>query len=178
MSDAPPADQTADQSADRSAALPFFVYGTLRTGGRNHALHLAGRCADVRAAVLEGAALHDGPGFPYAAPDATPGRRIIGELITVRPGAYAAALVALDRLEDCRADGTGEYVRERLAVRTAGGGSADAWVYLAGPAVAARLRARPALIASGDWTRRDEPRETDRPRESDEPRERTEPRKC
>ncbi|MEV0532450.1 gamma-glutamylcyclotransferase family protein [Kitasatospora sp. NPDC050463] len=152
MSDAPPADRPADQPG----ALPFFVYGTLRTGGRNHAVHLAGRCAAVRAAVVDGAALHDGPGFPYAVPDATPGRRVIGELITVRPGAYAAALTALDRLEDCRADGTGEYVRARLAVRTPAGGTEDAWVYLAGPAVAARLRARPALVPSGDWTRRDE----------------------
>ncbi|MEU6235760.1 gamma-glutamylcyclotransferase family protein [Kitasatospora sp. NPDC047058] len=134
--------------------LPFFVYGTLRTGGGNHAVHLAGHCADVRPAVLDGAALHDGPGFPYAVPDSAPGRRIVGELITVRPGTYGPALAALDRLEDCRADGTGEYVRERLAVRTADGGTADAWVYLAGPAVAARLRAYPALIPSGDWMRR------------------------
>ncbi|MGA5821927.1 gamma-glutamylcyclotransferase family protein [Kitasatospora sp. NPDC094028] len=133
-------------------ALPFFVYGTLRTGGRNHATHLAGRCADVRPAVLDGAALHAGPGYPFAVPDATPGRRVLGELITVRPGAYAAALATLDRLEDCRADGTGLYVRRRLAVRTATDGATQAWVYLAGPQVAARLRERPALIASGDWT--------------------------
>ncbi|MEV6975245.1 gamma-glutamylcyclotransferase family protein [Kitasatospora sp. NPDC093806] len=134
--------------------LPFFVYGTLRTGERNHAVFLAGRCAEVRTAVLDGAALHDGPGFPYAVPDAEPGRRIVGELVTVRPGAYPAALAALDRLEDCRTDGSGEYVRERLTVRTADGEPAEAWVYLAGPAVAARLRAHPALIASGDWRRR------------------------
>ncbi|MFJ9459637.1 gamma-glutamylcyclotransferase family protein [Kitasatospora sp. NPDC101447] len=134
--------------------LPFFVYGTLRSGGRNHAVHLAGRCADIRPAVLEGAALHAGPGFPYALLDARPGRRILGELITVRPGAYAGALADLDVLEECRADGTGLYVRRRLAVRTAAGGSREAWVYLAGPAVAARLRERPALIASGDWADR------------------------
>ncbi|MEE1824439.1 gamma-glutamylcyclotransferase [Streptomyces sp. BE20] len=133
--------------------LPFFVYGTLRPGGRNHAVYLAGRCAEVRGAVLEGAALHEGPGFPYAVPDAAPGRRIVGELVTVRRGAYPEALTALDRLEGCRTDGTGEYVRERLAVRTADGGTAEAWVYLAGPDVAARLRAHPALIASGDWLR-------------------------
>ncbi|MFI6844094.1 gamma-glutamylcyclotransferase [Kitasatospora sp. NBC_00085] len=139
--------------ASSAGALPFFVYGTLRTGGRNHAVHLAGRCADVRPAVLAGAALHDGPGFPFAVPDATPGRRIVGELITLRPGAYGPALAALDRLEDCRADDTGEYVRKRLAVRTADGEARDAWVYLAGPAVAARLRAQPALIPSGDWIR-------------------------
>ncbi|MFI8081032.1 gamma-glutamylcyclotransferase family protein [Kitasatospora sp. NPDC086009] len=162
MSDAPTADAptadgpTAGPPGARPGALPFFVYGTLRTGGRNHAVHLAGRCADIRPAVLEGAALHDGPGFPYAVPDGTPGRRILGELVTVRPGGYAAALAALDRLEDCRADGTGEYVRERLAVRTVAGSTEDAWVYLAGPAVAARLRVHPALVPSGDWTRRTE----------------------
>ncbi|CAN3984260.1 gamma-glutamylcyclotransferase family protein [Kitasatospora purpeofusca] len=137
------------------SALPFFVYGTLLTGERNHALFLAGRCASVRPAVLDGAALHAGPGFPYAVPDTAPGRRIVGELVTIRPAAYPAALAALDRLEDCRPDGGGEYVRERLTVRTGDGGTAPAWVYLAGPAVGARLRAQPALIASGDWRRRD-----------------------
>ncbi|MEV7771308.1 gamma-glutamylcyclotransferase family protein [Kitasatospora sp. NPDC086791] len=145
--------------------LPFFVYGTLRSGGRNHAAHLAGRCAAIRPAVLDGAALHEGPGFPYAVLDATPGRRIVGELITVRPGAYTGALAALDLLEECRADGTGLYVRRRMAVRTAAVGATavrtavagapqDAWVYLAGPAAEARLRERPALIASGDWADR------------------------
>ncbi|MFE7560396.1 gamma-glutamylcyclotransferase family protein [Kitasatospora sp. NPDC057500] len=134
--------------------LPFFVYGTLLTGGRNHAAFLAGRCAGVRAAVLEGAALHAGPGYPYAVPDPAPGRRISGELVTVRPDAHPATLAALDRLEDCRPDGRGEYVRERLAVRTADGAAVDAWVYLAGPEAAARLRAHPALIVSGDWRRR------------------------
>ncbi|MGW1172576.1 gamma-glutamylcyclotransferase family protein [Kitasatospora sp. NPDC002543] len=132
-------------------ALPFFVYGTLRSGGRNHAVHLAGRCADIRPAELEGAALHEGPGFPYAVPDPAPGRRVLGELVTVRPGAYAGALETLDRLEDCRPDGTGLYVRRRLAVRTAPGELRDAWVYLAGPRAAARLREQPALIESGDW---------------------------
>lgn len=135
-------------------ALPFFVYGTLRSDGHNHAVHLAGRCADIRPAVLEGAALHDGPGFPWAVPDPTPGRRIVGELVTVRPGAYAGALADLDRLEECRADGTGLYVRRRRAVRTASGEIREAWVYLAGPTAAAELRARPALIASGDWAQR------------------------
>ncbi|WP_030242536.1 gamma-glutamylcyclotransferase family protein [Streptomyces sp. NRRL S-350] len=135
-------------------ALPFFVYGTLRSGSRNHAVHLAGRCTDIRPAVLDGAALHAGPGFPYAVPDTEPGRRITGELITVRPGAYAGALAALDALEECRADGTGLYVRRRMAVRIATGELREAWVYLAGPGAEARLRERPALIESGDWADR------------------------
>ncbi|MEV7023286.1 gamma-glutamylcyclotransferase family protein [Kitasatospora sp. NPDC093558] len=155
MSDEPVVDEpaTGDSVADE-AALPFFVYGTLRSGGHNHARHLAGRCADIRPAVLEGAALHDGPGFPWAVPDPAPGRRIVGELVTVRPGAYAGALADLDWLEECRADGTGLYVRRRVGVRTAAGETREAWVYLAGPTVAEELRARPALIVSGDWAER------------------------
>ncbi|MFJ6135086.1 gamma-glutamylcyclotransferase family protein [Kitasatospora sp. NPDC092286] len=149
-----PTGSSAGSSADSSAGLPFFVYGTLRSDGGNHAAHLAGHCADIRSAVLDGAALHDGPGFPYALPDQAPGRRIVGELITVHADAYAPALAGLDALEGCRADGTGHYVRRRLAVRTETGETLDAWVYLAGPAVAARLRAHPALIPSGDWTQR------------------------
>ncbi|GAA1949685.1 gamma-glutamylcyclotransferase family protein [Kitasatospora viridis] len=131
--------------------LPFFAYGTLRPGLRNHQTFLAGRCALIRPAVLDGLALHDGPGYPFVLPE--PGRRVIGDLITVRPAAYRQVLAELDELEGCRADGTGLYLRERLTVRV-GGADEPAWVYLAGPAAAARLRAHPAPIASGDWTRR------------------------
>ncbi|MFI6446929.1 gamma-glutamylcyclotransferase family protein [Kitasatospora sp. NPDC050543] len=138
--------------AETPPPLPFFVYGTLRTGGHNHAVYLAGRCTSVRPAVLEGAALHEGPGFPYAVPD--PARQVVGELITVGPAAYPSVLAALDRLEDCLPDDSGLYVRRRLPVRTPGGGASEAWVYLAGPAEDARLRSAPALIASGDWSRR------------------------
>ncbi|WP_371478187.1 gamma-glutamylcyclotransferase family protein [Kitasatospora sp. NBC_00315] len=139
--------------AGAPAGLPFFVYGTLRPGGRNHPAHLAGRITAVRPALLPGAALHAGPGFPYALPDRD--RHVFGDLVTVRPDLYPAVLLALDRLEDCRPDGSGEYVRHRLPVRlTDTGAAVVAWVYLAGPGAAARLRARPAPIPSGDWTRR------------------------
>ena len=147
----PPEPDLAPPPAE-APALPFFVYGTLRTGGSNHDALLAGRCTAARPAVLPGAALHDGPGFPYAVPD--PARRIVGELLNVRAAHYGRVLRALDDLEDCRPDGSGLYVRRRLTVRTADGAETDAWVYLAGPQAAARLRAHPALIASGDWTAR------------------------
>ncbi|GAA5018988.1 gamma-glutamylcyclotransferase family protein [Kitasatospora paranensis] len=132
--------------------LPFFVYGTLRPGGRNHDRHLAGRCLRVRRAVLADAALHRGPGYPYALPDA--GASVVGELATVHPGLYDRVLADLDRLEDCTPDGDGEYVRVRLAVRTEDGAETDAWVYLAGPRIAAALSAAPAPIPSGDWSNR------------------------
>lgn len=156
MATEPPDDGPEAAPAVEPAELPFFVYGTLRPGGRNHAAHLAGRTTGTRPAVLAGAALHDGPGFPYALLD--PARHVVGELVTVRPDLHPAALpalAALDRLEDHRPDGSGEYVRPRLPVTpTDTGSTVDAWVYLAGPTPAAHLRTHPALIPSGDWTRR------------------------
>ncbi|MCX4745547.1 gamma-glutamylcyclotransferase [Kitasatospora sp. NBC_01287] len=157
--------------------LPVFVYGTLRPGGRYHDRYLGGRCERIEPAVLAGAALHDGPGYPYAVADADPTRRVRGELVTVHEAAFARVLAALDVLEECRPDGTGLYVRLRrpVTVETAPeaapapapapdlapgperGGAARtvaAWVYLAGPELTARLRAAPAPIHSGDWTAR------------------------
>ncbi|WP_327066108.1 gamma-glutamylcyclotransferase [Kitasatospora sp. NBC_01250] len=151
---------------DRS--LPFFVYGTLRPGQRNHAHFLGGHCARIQPAVLPGALLHEGPGYPYLVADPDPRRRVHGELVTVRPGEFAQVLAALDLLEECRPDGSGLYVRRPLPVTvttadsstdtgatgTPGPGPTEqvtAWVYLAGPDEAARLRANPAPIASGSW---------------------------
>ncbi|GAA1226498.1 gamma-glutamylcyclotransferase [Kitasatospora nipponensis] len=147
--------------------LPFFVYGTLRPGLHNHARHLGGRCLRSRPAVLGGAVLHDGPGYPYAVRDPDPRRLVHGELLTVRPADYARVLAELDELEECRPDDSGLYVRLRLPVRPTGGAATatgseglagpagpveDAWVYLAGPAQAEYLRAHPSPIPSGDWT--------------------------
>ncbi|WP_329569750.1 gamma-glutamylcyclotransferase family protein [Kitasatospora sp. NBC_01266] len=132
--------------------LPLFVYGTLRSGQRNHTHYLGGHCTRIEPAVLAGAVLHQGPGYPYAVADPDPGRRVRGELITVRPADFARVLTALDELEGCRPDGTGYYVRlRRPVIVTAHGERVAAWVYLAGPELSARLRARPAPIPSGDW---------------------------
>ncbi|GAB2736873.1 gamma-glutamylcyclotransferase family protein [Kitasatospora kifunensis] len=138
--------------------LPFFVYGTLRTGQRNHSHFLGGRCVRIEPAVLAGATLHEGPGYPYVVTDPDLGKQVHGELITVRPDEFAQVLAALDELEGCRPDGTGLYLRLPLPVTVAADPAAahservTAWVYLAGRDQAARLRAHPAPIASGDWT--------------------------
>jgi gamma-glutamylcyclotransferase (GGCT)/AIG2-like uncharacterized protein YtfP len=133
-----------------SEPLPFFTYGTLRPGQRNHARYLAGRCTRVRPAVLPGAALHTGPGYPFLLPD--PAHRVVGELLTVSAVQYPRLLALLDALEGCRPDGTGLYVRTLLPVTVRETGLAEpAWVYVAGPAAAALLREQPALIPSGEW---------------------------
>ncbi|NKY16539.1 gamma-glutamylcyclotransferase family protein [Streptomyces somaliensis] len=127
--------------------LPFFVYGTLRPGERNHALFLAGRTAAEEPARLPGAALHDGPGYPYAVRGGDGG--VAGELVRAAPGAYGGLLSALDRLEEYHGPGhpLNLYERRRCdVVRLRDGVLVPAWVYVA----AARAVPGPR-IPGGDW---------------------------
>ncbi|MGP4011069.1 gamma-glutamylcyclotransferase family protein [Streptomyces sp. 4N124] len=136
----------------RSARLPFFVYGTLRPGEPNHDLFLRGRTEAEEPARLTGALLYDGPGYPYAVEDVG-GRFVCGELVTARPEAYGELLAALDQLEEY-APGDPRNLYERVVrdvTREADGTAVCAWVYVAAPAVAVRLRARGKLIEGGDW---------------------------
>ena len=135
--------------------LPFFVYGTLRPGEPNHDLFLRGRTRAEEPARLVGAVLYDGPGYPYAVEE--PGGAVSGELVTAHDAAYDELLAVLDRLEECTAPGDPRNLYERVVrevVRTADGTAVRAWVYLAAPPVAARLRASGKLIEGGDWRAR------------------------
>ncbi|MGW0609915.1 gamma-glutamylcyclotransferase family protein [Streptomyces sp. NPDC002788] len=132
--------------------LPFFVYGTLRPGEVNHDLFLRGRTRSEEPGRLHGAVLYDGPGYPYAVEEPC-GGAVGGELVTALPQAYGELLAELDRLEEyVPGDPSSLYVRvERKVVRAADGASVRAWVYVAGPAVAGRLRAAGRRIESGEW---------------------------
>ncbi|MEW2046562.1 gamma-glutamylcyclotransferase family protein [Streptomyces sp. NPDC005476] len=152
-----------------AAGLPFFVYGTLRPGEVNHDLLLRGRTLREEPARLAGAVLYRGPGYPYAVE--APGGSVAGALVTPHPRAYGRLLAELDRLEEYT-PGDPSNLYERVArevevgvateagaqMAARGDGSAPlsvrAWVYVAAPAVAARLRARGALIEGGDWLAR------------------------
>jgi gamma-glutamylcyclotransferase (GGCT)/AIG2-like uncharacterized protein YtfP len=131
--------------------LPFFVYGTLRPGEPNHDRFLRGRTDSEERARLHGAALYDGPGYPYAVEE--PGSVVCGELVTARTAAYPQLLRELDRLEDyAPGDPRNLYERvERDVTRDADGAAVRAWVYLAAPTVTAALRAHGRLIEGGDW---------------------------
>ncbi|MCF1595592.1 gamma-glutamylcyclotransferase family protein [Streptomyces muensis] len=136
-----------------SPRLPFFVYGTLRPGEPNHDHFLRGRTLTEEAARLAGAVLYDGPGYPYAVEEAGGGGTVYGELVTARPEEYPALLAALDRLEEYAPDDP-RNLYERVArevLRDSDGTAVSAWVYVAAPTVAARLRTRGRLIDSGDW---------------------------
>ncbi|MFD5566399.1 gamma-glutamylcyclotransferase family protein [Streptomyces cadmiisoli] len=134
--------------------LPFFVYGTLRPGEPNHGLFLSGRTRTEEPGRLTGAVLYDGPGYPYAVEE--PGGAVRGDLVTARTRDYDELLAALDRLEEY-VPGDPRSLYERVArevVREADGAAVRAWVYVAAPAVAARLRARGRRIEGGDWLTR------------------------
>lgn len=136
-----------------SPRLPFFVYGTLRPGEPNHDAFLRGRTLVEEPARLVGALLYDGPGYPYAVEEPGGGAAVLGDLVTARPEEYPALLTALDRLEEY-APGDSRNLYERIArevVRETDGTAVQAWVYVAAPSVAARLRTRGKLIESGDW---------------------------
>ncbi|MFC4472108.1 gamma-glutamylcyclotransferase family protein [Streptomyces xiangluensis] len=133
--------------------LPIFVYGTLRPGEPNHEPFLLGRTVSEVPGRLKGAVLYEGPGYPYALEEA--GGVVCGELITPVSEEYGQLLLALDRLEDY-APGDPRNLYERVArdVVLGDGTTVQAWVYLAAPAVAARLRVRGKLIEGGDWRAR------------------------
>ncbi|MEV6202327.1 divalent cation tolerance protein CutA [Streptomyces sp. NPDC051771] len=119
---------------------PFFVYGTLRPGGYNHDRFLAGRIGTEAAAVLPGAVLHDGPGYPYVVPQT--GGRVIGSLLMPSSGDYGDLFGLLDRLEL-------PVGYERVAmdvVRTEDGVQVSAWVFVASPDAPLG-----PVIESGDW---------------------------
>ncbi|MFE1247285.1 gamma-glutamylcyclotransferase family protein [Streptomyces sp. NPDC058735] len=135
--------------------LPFFVYGTLRPGEVNHGLFLRGRTSSEEPGRLTGAVLYDGPGYPYAVEEPG-GGTVGGELVTALPEAYAGLLAELDRLEEyVPGDPRSLYLRvERQVVRETDGAPVRAWVYVAGPEAAARLRARGRRIEGGRWRAR------------------------
>ncbi|KUJ36395.1 gamma-glutamylcyclotransferase family protein [Streptomyces sp. NPDC093228] len=133
--------------------LPFFVYGTLRPGERYHDVFLRGRTRCEEPGLLPGALLYDGPGYPYAVEQH--GGTVTGEIVTALPEAYGELLDALDRLEEyVPGDPRSLYERVDREVTASDGRAVRAWVYLAAPAVAARLRAHGRPIEGGDWLAR------------------------
>ncbi|MFE1287057.1 gamma-glutamylcyclotransferase family protein [Streptomyces sp. NPDC058751] len=135
------------------AELPFFVYGTLRPGEHNHDLFLRGRTSSEEPGRMRGLALYEGPGYPYAVDE--PGGSVHGEIVTARPEAYGRLLAELDELEEyVPGDARSLYERvARDAVAADGVTVVRAWVYVAAPAVAARLRCAGEPIENGDWRR-------------------------
>ncbi|MFI1416546.1 gamma-glutamylcyclotransferase family protein [Streptomyces sp. NPDC020731] len=130
--------------------LPFFVHGALRPGERDHDLFPRGRTLREEPGRLRGAVLYEGPGHPYAVEES--GGAVSGEPVTAPPEAYTGLLAELDRLEEY-VPGDPRHLHERVArdvVRAGDGTAVRTWVYVAAPAVAARLRARGKPVEGGE----------------------------
>ena len=121
------------------AAIPLFVYGTLKAGEPAHPMVAA---AIVRStpACLSGAVLHDLGAYPAAVVGAGD---VYGEVHWLAAAAFDAVIDRLDAYEG------EEYRRVRHLVWPDDGGMAiHAWVYLAEPAAMAFH----PVIADGRWT--------------------------
>jgi gamma-glutamylcyclotransferase (GGCT)/AIG2-like uncharacterized protein YtfP len=138
--------------------LPFFVYGTLLPGERNHHL-LAGRTLSWMPAEVTGVMLFHGSGrpypYPYAVPDPVGAGRIRGQVASVADEAYEEVLAALDRLEGyVPRDPANRY--ERVAARVwAETGEIEAWMYVAAEPTAGELLLSGVRVPYGDWLRRE-----------------------
>jgi gamma-glutamylcyclotransferase (GGCT)/AIG2-like uncharacterized protein YtfP len=100
--------------------------------------------------------LYEGPGYPYAVEDAGGDGTVAGEVVTAAPGEYGELIAVLDHLEEYAAPGHPRNLYERVArdvVRSDGRG-VRAWVYVAAPGMARRLRATGTPIRGGDWSGR------------------------
>ncbi|MFC5721675.1 gamma-glutamylcyclotransferase family protein [Streptomyces gamaensis] len=140
---------TTDEES-RRGPLPVFVYGTLRPGQGNHGRYLAGRTAAEEPAVLRGAVLYEGPGFPYAVEE--PGGEVHGELVTLDPERWRTLLAALDALEDyVPGRARNHYVRVERPVVRGDGVTVRAWVYVAARPLARRLAALGVRVPGGSW---------------------------
>ena len=120
-----------------------FVYGTLRAGGSNDITRFRPQPVRIGDATMAGT-LYDLGAYPGALLD---GEGVLhGEVYRIAPEVEGS----LDQLEGVTADDSGEYIK-RDRVVTIAGRAVDCLVYEIQPALAVGR----AVIASGDWFRRD-----------------------
>ncbi|MDP7575109.1 MAG: gamma-glutamylcyclotransferase family protein, partial [Phycisphaerales bacterium] len=113
-----------------------FVYGTLRSGCRNRTIHLPS-CESIEAVAAPEFTLRTLGRFPMVHRGGDTAIR--GEVLALGDD----ELAAVDRLEGH----PDWYQREVIEVQLAGGGTAQAWIYLMPP----ESHQDAAVIASGDW---------------------------
>ena len=134
----------------------LFVYGTLRTGGRNHAWVLRTQPEGLIRAHAPGRLFHlPGEGFPALIPAPEPSEPppgpgwVAGEFIGYGDEQeLESAAQDLDALEDV--DG-GLFERRLLPVRLSSGHRYQAWVYVFPEDRLSRLEREGVELPDGDW---------------------------
>lgn len=133
--------------------LPFFVYGTLRTGEDNWERFLKDRTVQETPAVLPDHKMFVDV-FPFIT-DAQDGSQVKGNLVYPKAELYQAVMLDLDGLEEYDpATDSGWYlrvIREVVYQDSAGQGQrVRAWVYHGGPDIISNINEK-GLELSGDW---------------------------
>ena len=94
---------TAEIAHAAADQLPFFLYGTLMTGFRNHKSVVRGRHTSCRPAKLSGAVIFayeaGFPGMYPASPEDDLNSFVCGQLLTFSPKVYASVMRDMDALE-------------------------------------------------------------------------------
>jgi len=139
--------------------LPFFVYGTLRSGQGNYQRLLAGKTTAIITAAMKNTKMY-AQGVAYVtdalAQDGGELCQVVGDLMFVKPGVYPQVLVSLDGLEGYNSTThSGHYIRvKRKATfvdpKTGETREVMAWVYFAGKSTKSSLRERDRVL-DGDW---------------------------
>ena len=139
--------------------LPFFFYGTLMRGYKNHTAIVADRFESLSPARLvspSAVLVHYEAGYPglFETPGSGGSGVVVGELCMPRDGGYFALMEELDALEEYYGPDNARNVYERVVrevhVRGADGMQAEvrAWVYICRIADGS-IPSCP--VPSGDW---------------------------
>jgi len=151
-----PTNVKKSQAGETQSQLPFFVYGTLRTGQGNWERYLKGNTSQEIPATLPKHKMYS-RGIAYVT-DAEGEEVVVGNLVYVKPEVYQKVLRKIDDLEgyDPKTD-KGHYQRvKRLAEYTDSTTDqlcqVEAWVYHGGPAALSHL-GEDARVMEGDWLR-------------------------
>lgn len=138
--------------------LPFFVYGTLKPGGSNfNRLIIPTAITNQTPATLEGASLYTDGTYPYItlAPNTIVAGEVKGFLLRFSEVHYKEHLSKIDDLEQYSIDWPTQncwYLRKVVSVRITTDELVEAWVYVAGPTIAAAIEAgKLTRIPDGNW---------------------------
>ncbi|HEX2915354.1 MAG TPA: gamma-glutamylcyclotransferase family protein [Chloroflexia bacterium] len=148
---------------DKNAKLPFFVYGTLRTGQYNWEIYLKDRTSREIPARLPNHILYT-TNIPYISELAEPDENslVVGNLAFVPDEIYEEVLRNLDDLEEYDPESnSGHYLRVAREVEYLDEEGAPqrtlAWVYHGGPEAlehALNTMKEASRVWSGDWLKR------------------------
>ncbi|MBN2713654.1 MAG: gamma-glutamylcyclotransferase [Planctomycetes bacterium] len=128
----------------------FFVYGTLKTGGRYHGEYCFDACR-IEEATIPGKLYDMAVGYPALVDSA--GATVRGQLIWFPD--MLTALPRMDELEDYSpaSPGSGEYLRVvRTAKILSSGQEVEAWVYIYPEAKIPWLENHGRFMADGEWS--------------------------